>query len=138
MARNICPLYDFEQRREIMGRQSFSFLMTFQMIVIVIQLQLMNNTLDKAMILVTPLTLFSMFFGFIKATFQDTTPKDVRKHNIQLMVTLSFGTICFCIFMYLQKRVHKEVYLGIKNRLHQQNEFKTIFDTLDEAVVISS
>jgi len=30
--------------------------------------------------------------------------------------------------MYIQKRVHKEVFLEIRQRVSQQDEFKTIFN----------
>tara|TARA_B110000285_G_C15129823_1_gene622801 strand:- start:2360 stop:2515 length:156 start_codon:yes stop_codon:yes gene_type:complete len=42
------------------------------------------------------------------------------------------------LFMYIQKRVHKEVFLEIKQRVSQQDEFKTIFNQLDEAILIIS
>jgi hypothetical protein len=95
------------------------------MIIVVIHLQLLNNNLERGMMLVLPVTLFFLFYGMVSATFEGV---ELTSYTVQIFITLSFGTLAFCIFMYLQKRVHKEVFMGMKNRMHQQNEFKTIFD----------
>ena len=136
MARNIAPLFDFEKRKDVMGREGFNLLVNFQMIIIVMHLMLLNNNLETSMILILPLTLFGLFYGLVEAVFGGADAMSV--YSSQIFITLQFGSGAFVVFLYLQKRVHKEVFLGFKNRQHQQNEFKTIFDQLDEAVVITS
>ena len=117
MARNIMPFYDLEKRKDIMGRESFIFLCNFQTSTIVMHLMLLNNNLDKSMIFITPVTLIALFYGIVVSIF-DIDEKTMSGNNGQIFVTLIFCTCIFAIFMYLQKRIHKEVFLGIKNRQH--------------------
>lgn len=65
MGRNIMPFYDFEKRKDIMGRESFNFLCIFQATTIVMHLMLLNNNLDKSMIFIAPLSLMALFYGIV-------------------------------------------------------------------------
>ena len=47
-----------------------------------------------------------------------------------------FAAISFLIFLSLQKKVHKDAFLEIKIKVEQQNEFKTIFNELDESLLV--
>lgn len=50
--------------------------------------------------------------------------------------SFSFSIICFVIFLGIQKKIHKDAFIEIKAKIAQQTEFQTIFDELDESVVI--
>ena len=60
-----------------------------------------------------------------------------NKHHYQGIFTLVTGNIFVILFMYIQKRVHKEVFLEMKQKVSLQDEFKTIFNQLDEAIFIT-
>ena len=53
------------------------------------------------------------------------------------MVNIVFALGFFRVFLYIQKRVHKEIFFEMKQRLSEQDEFKTIFNELDEGVLIT-
>lgn len=69
IVRNLMPLFDFEKRKDVMGRESFNFLCVFQVTSTVMHLMLLNNNLDKSMIIIGPLTLVILFYGIIVAFF---------------------------------------------------------------------
>jgi len=48
------------------------------------------------------------------------------------------GALDLLVFLLINKRVHKEVFFEQKERISQQTEFKTIFNQLDEGIVILS
>ena len=54
--------------------------------------------------------------------------EDVKAKHISTIATFGFSTLIVMLFMYIQKRVHKEVFLEIRQRVSQQDEFKTIFN----------
>jgi len=45
--------------------------------------------------------------------------------------------IYFRLFLHIQKQVHKEVFIEMKKRTSEQEEFKTIFNELDEGILIT-
>lgn len=47
------------------------------------------------------------------------------------------STVVIVLFLYIQKRVHKEVFLEMRQKVSLQDEFKTIFNQLDEAIFIT-
>lgn len=136
MGRNIIPLFDIEKREEVIGKDAFMFLSIFQTMTVMMHLMLLNNSLDKSMIVIAPLALTALFVGILNAAFDLTQEMSGRVQSI--ILTLLFGTFIFMLFLYLQKRIHKEVFLSYKNLQHQQNEFKVIFDQLEEGVVITA
>lgn len=69
MARNIAPLFDFEKRKDVMGRSSFNFLCMFQTSTIIMHLMLLNNNLDKSMIFIAPVSMIALFYGIVVAMF---------------------------------------------------------------------
>ena len=63
MIRNLFPFFDLEKRKEVMGVNAFHFLCVFQVTSTVLHLQLLNNNLDKSMLIITPITLCIMMVG---------------------------------------------------------------------------
>ena len=47
-----------------------------------------------------------------------------------------FAVGTFILFLSIQKKVHKDAFIEIKQKVVQQTEFQTIFDELDESIVI--
>ena len=69
MIRNLFPFFDLEKRKEVMGVNAFHFLCVFQVTSTVLHLQLLNNNLDKSMLIITPITLCIMMVGLTQAIF---------------------------------------------------------------------
>ena len=72
--------------------------------------------------------------GAIKALKREL---DWNEHHNAGVITIVSGNILIILFMYIQKRVHKEVFLEMKQKVSLQDEFKTIFNQLDEAIFIT-
>ena len=75
--------------------------------------------------------------GFSYAINNESVGKNDKKEikGNYIVVALS-GLIFFRVFLYIQKRVHKEVFFEMKQRTSEQEEFKTIFNELDEGIII--
>jgi hypothetical protein len=63
--------------------------------------------------------------GAIKALKREL---DWNEHHNAGVITIVSGNILIILFMYIQKRVHKEVFLEMKQKVSLQDEFKTIFN----------
>ena len=72
MGRNIIPLFDIEKREEVIGKDAFMFLSIFQTMTVMMHLMLLNNSLDKSMIVIAPLALTALFVGILNAAFDLT------------------------------------------------------------------
>jgi hypothetical protein len=95
---------------------------------------LMNIIVTKCFFPISFIFTFSIYIGIFLSFFEG----ELEPKHIQTIATFGFSTLMIMLFMYIQKRVHKEVFLEIKQRVSQQDEFKTIFNQLDEAILIIS
>ena len=83
---------------------------------------LLNNNLDKSMIFIAPVTLIIMFAGIVVSIlgiFNGDSSENFEKfakYKEFIFATFIATLIVFTIFLHLQKRVHKEVFLGFKNQ----------------------
>lgn len=95
---------------------------------------LVNNLFDSTLLfeVFTTLTIFS---GLIFAMYNEEELK--QKVGLNLIVNIAFALAFFRVFLYIQKRVHKEIFFEMKQRSSEQDEFKTIFNELDEGVLIT-
>ena len=95
---------------------------------------LVNNLFDKTLLfeVFTTLTIFS---GLIFAMYNEEELK--QKVGLNLLINIGFALAFFRIFLYIQKRVHKEIFFEMKQRSSEQDEFKTIFNELDEGILIT-
>ena len=95
---------------------------------------LVNNLFDNTLLfeVFTTLTIFS---GLIFAMYNEEELK--QKVGLNLIVNIAFALAFFRVFLYIQKRVHKEIFFEMKQRSSEQDEFKTIFNELDEGVLIT-
>ena len=115
------PLFDIEQRKDVMGRESFNMLINFQTVSTILHLMLLNNNLDKSMIFFAPATLLTMFAGIVQSNFgiYDSTKglsnETFQKYKGFIFATVVMAMIVFTIFLHMQKKIHKEVFLGLKN-----------------------
>lgn len=77
---------------------------------------LLNLVIEKYFfVLATALTI-SIYTGIYFSFF----PSDqFSSKHVSSVATFSFSTIIVLLFMYIQKRVHKEVFLEIKQRVSQ-------------------
>lgn len=74
------------------------------------------------MIFIAPITLIVMFAGIAQAIFgifDEESDVKFEKYRGFILATVVMAMIVFTIFLHLQKRVHKEVFLGYKNQKHQ-------------------
>lgn len=55
---------------------------------------------------------------------------------VSLIPTFTFGVISFILYLGIQKKIHKDAFLGIMEKVSSRQEFQTIFNELDESVVI--
>ena len=81
--------------------------------------------------------LLSLVSGLLYGT--KLKSKDNKKlfgdNNVEAVLLAALVT--FRVFLYIQKRVHKEIFFEMKQRSAEQGEFKTIFNELDEGIVIT-
>ena len=95
---------------------------------------LMNLIIERCFFPISFVLTISIYCGIYFSFFEG----ELEKRHIATIATFGFSTFIVMLFMYIQKRVHKEVFLEIRQRVSQQDEFKTIFNQLDEAILIIS
>ena len=135
--RNVVPLFDLENRKHKLGNANWDFLVILVGCTTLINLQLVNNLFDNSVIFEV-FMVATLFVGFNYAVMtqkDEGSDKFIGYSNIA--ITVALGMIAFRVFLYIQKRVHKEVFFEMKQRTSEQGEFKTIFNELDEGIVIT-
>ncbi len=85
---------------------------------------LMNLIIERGFYPISFVFTVSIYYGIFLSFFTE----DVKAKHISTIATFGFSTLIVMLFMYIQKRVHKEVFLEIRQRVSQQDEFKTIFN----------
>ena len=94
---------------------------------------MVNNIIDNSL----PFELFTtaiLMSGILFAVFDYDQLKNSANNYAALGI---FGMIYFRLFLHIQKQVHKEVFIEMKKRTSEQEEFKTIFNELDEGILIT-
>jgi len=91
----------------------------------------MNNSLDKGAFLVGGGFTIFLYIAMIYTTYG----LDFSM-MASLIPTFTFGVICFVLYLGIQKKVHKDAFLEIMEKVSSRQEFQTIFNELDESVVI--
>ena len=99
-----------------------------------INLMLINNLFDNTLCFEVLMS-GTMFSSIIIANLKD--PEEFKSRYTNWVASLVFALSFFRVFLYIQKRVHKEIFFEMKQRLSEQDEFKTIFNELDEGIFIT-
>ena len=134
--RNINAYFDFELRKDIIGQKAWTMIIIFQTATTLFNMIMLNNIMDRFFLPISILLGFLTYSGMIIAIY-DTLSLQVDEKNT-FVSTMFFATLIIAIQLYIQKRVHKEVFLEQKQRIAQQTEFQTIFNQLDEGILITS
>ena len=123
--RNILPLYDIEGRRDSMHAFAWSQLVTLIIVICIFNVLLLNNIMEKHFYKTAFIIMIAVGIGAIKAIKREHI---WNEHHSAGIITIVTGNILILLFMYIQKRVHKEVFLEMKQKVSLQDEFKTIFN----------
>jgi hypothetical protein len=91
----------------------------------------MNNSLDKGAFLVGGGFTIFLYLAMIYTSYG----LDLS-NMVSLIPTFTFGVISFILYLGIQKKIHKDAFLGIMEKVSSRQEFQTIFNELDESVVI--
>lgn len=129
--RNILPMFDLEQRKEAMGTADWGSLANLQGMGSIMNIMLTVNCFDRGTTIISVTLALMTYIGMV----------DAYRGIEKITQAANWGNVIFCvigfqIFIHIQKRLHKEVYTEIKERVEQGNEFKTIFNEFDEGVMI--
>ena len=74
---------------------------------------LLNNVIDRGFLIIGLLLTVLIYYGMLQAFFG--TPVDGELPNVTgQAVIFGASTVIVMIYMYIQKRIHKEVFLEIK------------------------
>ena len=115
-----------------MGTEGWTSLIVFQSLAVMFNMLLLNNITDKNFIYLGLMIMVVLKFAIESAIFDEVTVLGQGSFSFSFV----FAIIIAVIFMYINKRVHKEVFIEHKQKIQQQGEFKTIFDNLDEGILI--
>lgn len=74
----------------------------------------MNNIMDKWFIVVGSILCAVIYYGIVMSFF---TVEELAQGSKSYIASFSFSTIIVILFMYMNKRIHKEVFLEIKQRV---------------------
>lgn len=110
--RNVVPLYDLEQRRLKLGN-TWHFLVLFQALATIMNLQIVNNLFDRSLFFELVM-IASLFSGVYYGSMMKTESNKELLGNTSIELTLVVAIIVFRMFLYIQKRVHKEVFFEMK------------------------
>ena len=114
--RNVIPMYDMEGRKALMKRSNWNLLIMFQIMVSCFNMLLLNNIMDKCFIILGSLLTVFIYFGIVKSFF---TAEEMADGGAGYIGSFSSSTVVVILFMYMQKRIHKEVFMEIKQRVSQ-------------------
>jgi ABC-type antimicrobial peptide transport system permease subunit len=78
-----------------------------------LNLLLMNIVIEKCFFPISFVLTFSIYIGIFLSFFSG----ELQAKHIQTVATFGFSTFIVMLFMYIQKRVHKEVFLEIRQRV---------------------
>ena len=117
--RNLAPMFDPEGRRYKMTPDQWAILVTFQTQGVGIYIMLINNSLDRGMFALGAILCILLFLGMVDSTY------GLEDQSIwgAWLGTFVFGVISFILFLSIQKKVHKDAFIEIKNKVDQQTEF---------------
>ena len=91
-------------------------MMVFVLIICIFNVLLLNNIMDKHFYKTAFVILITVGLGAFKALKREI---EWNKHHYQGIFTLVTGNIFIILFMYIQKRVHKEVFLEMKQKVSE-------------------
>jgi hypothetical protein len=131
--RNLIPLYDFERRRELLGRGPWINLIVFQSYAVLINMMLLHNMFDN-FVIYEVLIIAATFYGLVVGLY---TEQELQESLPSALILFTFALLLFRVFLHIQKKVHKEVFIEMKQRAQEQDEFKVIFNEFEEAILIS-
>lgn len=109
--RNMIPLYDFEKRRSLMKPSAWTLLMMFQILVSCFNMLLLNNVMDRCFIFLGSIITIFLYIGIVMAMF---TKEEIESGETPYAFSFSSSTVFVMLFMYMSKRIHKEVFMEIK------------------------
>mmetsp|Transcript_17668 Transcript_17668/g.27353 ORF Transcript_17668/g.27353 Transcript_17668/m.27353 type:complete len:184 (+) Transcript_17668:276-827(+) len=92
------------------------------------------NCVDRHSIIVALVLMTILVLGTAEASYGLETI--LSGNAFAIFFNLIYVEAFFCMFIYIQKRIHKEVFVEVKKKNQLQEEFKTIFDELDTAIFI--
>ena len=109
-------MYDMEGRKALMKRSNWNLLIMFQIMVSCFNMLLLNNIMDRCFIILGSLLTVFIYFGIVKSFF---TAEEMADGGAGYIGSFSSSTVVVILFMYMQKRIHKEVFMEIKQRVSQ-------------------
>ena len=118
-----------------MGEENWYFMSTMAAIGTVMTFMVITNFIDKYMMVLTFILTILVFLGLIDSTY-GLEPYLANKGAAMFSSEYILTAFMFIMFIYIQKRTHKEVFIEIKKKMELQNEFKIIFDEFEAAIFI--
>jgi len=85
--------------------------MMFQILVSCFNMLLLNNVMDRCFIFLGFILTIFLYIGIVMAMF---TKEELETGDTPYVFSFSSSTVCVMLFMYMSKRIHKEVFLEIK------------------------
>lgn len=115
--RNIIPLYDFEDRRKTIvavSQNKWNLIVLTNIVMSMINLLLLNNVMDKGFLVMGTALTVVLYYGIFQALFIQSELVGVYREYISAFIV---STMILILFMYLQKRIVKEVFMEMKQRI---------------------
>ena len=95
-----------------MGPIQWNSQIILQALATLINLLLINNLFDNSLLFEIVITLLLML-GIGRAVTKD---EDMEGQLVQTVLAFLIAAVFFRIFLYIQKRIHKEVFMEMKQR----------------------
>lgn len=114
--RGIIIMYDFEKRQDKIPQVTWHMTVVYQIMVFCCNMILLNNVMDRGLLFVGIVLSGAVYFGIINSFFKENGVVIKGAHqNFSVIFTLSI--LIVGLVMYMQKRMHKEVFMEIKQRV---------------------
>ena len=93
-----------------MDQANWNILIVFQALVSAFNLLLLNLVVERGFFVMAFIFTIGIYAGIFYSFFSG----QLSAKHVSTVATFGFSTMIVMLFMYIQKRVHKEVFLEIK------------------------
>ena len=108
-------MFDFEKREKTMPESTWHLLIVFQIVVYCCNMILLNNVMDKGFFIIGVILSVAVYYGILSSFLSEdgVLLKDAHFFSVPFVLSM----LIVALLMYMQKRMHKEVFMEIKQRV---------------------